>query len=95
VKRRSAYFLILAVALSIPFHISYLYYDFYGDLNFHYRKYYTNVDQEDLLTYLKNNPRAIYQPSVSVYTFFLPLETLPFHALPDLVADPKEPVLRC
>ena len=95
-KRHGAYFLILAIALSVPFHIAYLYFDYYGDLNFHYRKYYTAIDEENLLTYLRDNPRALYHPPVSFQEILLPfLEAAPLDSHSVFVPDSKEPVLRC
>jgi hypothetical protein len=86
----------VGLALSIPFHIAYLYYDFYADLNFHYRKYYSPVDEENLLTYLKDNPRALYQPPVSTQNPLIPLlEPTSFQPHSILVSDSKNPILRC
>ncbi len=96
VKRRCAYIFLLIIAFSIPFHVAYLYFDYYSDLNFHYRKYYSTADEENLLTYLKNNPRALYQPPVSIHDLFVPLlqpTTFHFDFIP--VWDEKDPVLRC
>ncbi len=95
-KRRGIYLLLLALAFSIPFHIAYLYYDFYGDLNFHYRKYYSAVDNENLLTYLKDNPRALYQPPASAQNPFVPLlDYAPFASHSILLPESKDLVLRC
>ncbi len=95
-KRRSGYLLLLLLALSIPFHIAYLYYDFYGDLSFHYRKYYSAADEENLLTYLRDNPRALYHPPASAQNLFVPLlGSGSFDPPSVLLPDSKTSVLRC
>ncbi len=95
-KRRGIYLLLLALAFSIPFHVAYLYYNFYGDVSFHYRKYYSAVDDENLLTYLKDNPRALYHLSASAQNPFVPLlEPASFTPHSILLPESKDPVLRC
>ncbi len=95
-KRRGVYILLLSLAISIPFYVAYSYYDYYGELSFHYRKYFTTADEDDLLTYLKNNPRVLYQPTVSIQQNLIPLlEPAFFQSDSILLPDFTPPVLRC
>ncbi len=95
-KRRAAYFLLLTLAISIPCYVAYSYYDYYGELSFHYRKYFTAADEDNLLTYLKNNPRVFFQPTMSVQQDLIPLLEPAFLQLDSiLLPDFTHPVLRC
>jgi len=59
---------LLAIALVLPLGVAFLYYDFYDDHDLVCLKQISMADNEDLLSYLRNNPRvcvAAYEPPQS------------------------------
>lgn len=62
---------LLAIALALPLAVPFLYYDYYDDNDLVCRKQISMIDNGDLLSFLRKNPRvfiAAFEPSPSAGT---------------------------
>ncbi len=87
---------LLAIALALPLSVAFLYYDFYDDNDLVCRKQISVADNEDLLSFLRKNPRvfvAADEPfQFAVINLF---ETKSFHSINPSSATQTSSVLRC
>jgi len=93
--RRYCLFLLL-MSFLIPLNVSYLYFDYYSEIELQCRKSFSAEEEESLLVLFKKNPRNIYVPVASVQNPLLSLFTISF--LPPcgiVLPSPKNLVLRC
>ena len=95
-RRRGLCLFILALSIFISLNVAYLYHVYYEEVDLLVRKHFSEVDEENLLTFIQKNPRVFHVAELS----FLPImSSLPevFFFEPDslLLPDSKTPVLRC
>lgn len=93
--RRFCFFL-LALSILISSNVAYLYHAYYEEVDLLVRKHFSQADEENLLTFIKKNPRVHYSPGLSIqhHVFFLP-QVLFFQPDSPLLEDFQTLVLRC
>ncbi len=90
----SLFLAILAIFTSL--NVAYLYQSFYEEADLMVRKHYSQADEENLLTFIKKNPRILYSPEIAVFQFVTSLpEVFLFQPCSSDVPDSLPPVLRC
>ena len=95
-RYRSFRFFLLALSILISLNLAYLYHAYYEDIDLVVRKHFSDADEENLLTFIKKNPRVLYAPGLSVQYHLISLpEVLFFQPYYPLFQDSKTPVLRC
>ncbi len=87
---------LLAIALALPLGVAFLYYDFYDDNDLVCRKQISMADNEDLLSFLRKNPRIFVVAddpfqSVGINLF----DTKSFLSVISASAAQTSSVLRC
>ncbi|HQL90119.1 MAG TPA: hypothetical protein PLQ15_05915 [Syntrophales bacterium] len=93
--RRHPYFL-LAIAMTLPLGIAFLYYDFYDDGDLVCHKQISMADNGDLLSFLRKNPRVFVAADELLQLSGIRLsETKPFHPIHPVSAIETISVLRC
>jgi hypothetical protein len=89
-------FFLLIISLLIPCNTAYLYQAYYEDLDLLARKHFCNEDEENLLAFIKRDPRVLVSPGPSlahpVISFLQGFFFQPHSALPQ---DSNNSVLRC
>jgi len=95
-RHRGFSFFLLAMSILISLNVAYLYHAYYEEIDLLVRKHFSDADEENLLTFIKKNPRVFYSAELSVHH---PMISLPevFFFLPysPLLQDSKTSVLRC
>jgi hypothetical protein len=87
---------LLAIALALPLGVAFLYYDFYDDNDLVYRTQFSVADNEDLLSFLRKNPRvlsAAHEPFQSAVVSLF--GTKAFHSVIPASIVQTSSVLRC
>ncbi len=94
--RRFGFFL-LALSILISLNVAYLYNLYYDEVDLLVRKHFSDADEENLLTFIKNNPRALDFPALSVQHHLISfLEAFFFQRnSPPHLQDSKVSILRC
>jgi len=93
--RRYCLFL-LVISFLIPLNVAYLYYDYYSEVEFQFRKSFSTEEEESLLILFKKNPRIIPAVAASLQNYVLSLFDISF--LPPcgiILSHPNNLVLRC
>jgi hypothetical protein len=93
--RRFGLFLLL-ISFLIPLNVAYLYFDYYSEVEFQFRKNFSAEKEESLLILFKKNPRIVYAPAASVQNYRPSLLEVSF--LPPCGIIPTQPndvILRC
>ncbi len=95
-RHRGLCFALLVLSCFIALNVAYLYHAYYEEIDLLVRKHFSDGDEENLLTFIKKNPRVFHSPGLSFQHqmisflevfFFLPTSLLP--------QDLKTAVLRC
>jgi hypothetical protein len=95
-RYRGISFFLAALAIFTSLNIAYLYHSFYEDADLLVRKHYSQADEENLLTFIKKNPRIPYSPGIAVHHFVFSLPEVVFLPSYSYVgSDSLPPVLRC
>jgi hypothetical protein len=95
-RYRGFRFFLLALAILISLNVAYLYHAYYEDVDLLVRKHFSAADEENLLTFIKKNPRVLESPGLSIQHHVISLpEVFSFQPYSLLVQDLKTPVLRC
>jgi hypothetical protein len=84
------------ISFFIPLNVAYLYYDYYSEVEFQFRKNFSAEKEESLLILFKKNPRIVYAPAASVQNYLPSLLEVSF--LPPCGIIPTQPndvILRC
>lgn len=87
---------LLAIALTLPLGVAFLYYDFYDGNDLVCHKQISISDNEDLLSFLRKNPRVFASADQPLHPAVMnPLQTSPTRS--DRPASPVQTgfVLRC
>ena len=94
--RRHPLFL-LTIALALPLGVAFLNYDFYGDNDPFRLNQISMADDEDLLSFLRKNPRIFVAAHETVQSACINLfETQSFsYIINPVTTNQKSPVLRC
>jgi len=95
-RHRALCFALLILSFFIALNVAYLYHAYYEEIDLLVRKHFSDGDEENLLTFIKKNPRVFYSPELSFQHDMISLLEV-FFFLPNspLLQDPKTPVLRC
>jgi len=95
-RYRGLGFFLLALSILISLNVAYLYHTYYEEIDLLVRKHFSDGDEENLLTFINEDPRVLYSAgqlpqhqmvSLLEVFFFQPYYTLP--------QDSKTSVLRC
>ncbi len=87
---------LLAIALALPLGMAFLAYDFYDDNDLTCHTQISMADDEDLLSFLRHNPRAIVAADDSLQSFSInPVETKSFDSVDSVSTLQTCSVLRC
>jgi hypothetical protein len=93
--RRFGLFLLL-ISFLIPLNVAYLYYDYYSEVEFQFRKSFSAEEEESLLILFKKNPRIIPAVAASSQTHGLSLFDISFLSSCGMIlSHPNHLVLRC
>lgn len=87
---------LLAIALTLPLGVAFLYYDYYDDNDLVSYKQISMGDNEDLLGFLRKNARGLVaaeQPLLSAENQLF--ETAPFYCVHPVSTTRTSSVLRC
>jgi hypothetical protein len=95
-RHRGLCFFLLVLSIFISLNVAYLYHAYYGEIDLRVRKHFSDVDEENLLTFIQKNPRVFYSAELSILPLIISLPEV-FFFQPDslLLPDSKTPVLRC
>ena len=95
-RHRGLCFFLLALSIFISLNVAYLYHAYYEEIDLRVRKHFSDVDEENLLTFIQKNPRVFYSAELSILPLIISLPEV-FFFQPDslLLPDSKTPVLRC
>lgn len=95
-RYRAISFFLAVLAIFTSLNVAYLYHSFYEEADLLVRKHYSQADEENLLTFIKKNPRIPYSPGIAVTHFVVSLPEVPlFRIYSYLGPDPLPAVLRC
>lgn len=93
--RRHPLFLI-AIAVALPLGAAILYFDFYADSDLVCLQQLSTADNEDLLHFLRKNPRALVAADASLQSAGSRIsETTSFQSVPPASTSQMRSVLRC
>jgi hypothetical protein len=89
-------FFLLALSILISLNVAYLYHAYYEEVDLLVRKHFSDADEENLLTFIKKNPRVLHSPGLPIHHHVISLpEVLFFQPDSPLLQDLKTLVLRC
>ncbi len=96
-KRLRRYPLFLAaIAVALPLGVAILYFDFYDDSDLVCLHQLSTADNEDLLHFLRKNPRVLSAADAILQSAGLTIsETISFHSFPSASTEQRLSVLRC
>ena len=95
-RYRGFRFFLLALSILISLNVAYLYHAYYEEVDLLVRKHFSDADEENLLTFIKKNPRVFCSTGLSVQLYMIsPLEVFFFQPNSPLLPESKTPVLRC
>ena len=95
-RYRGFRFFLLALSILISLNVAYLYHAYYEEIDLLVRKHFSEADEENILTFIKKNPRVLDSPGLSIQHQVISLpEVLFFQPYSPLLQDSKTPVLRC
>jgi hypothetical protein len=96
-RRRILGFFLLVLSIFISLNIAYLYNIYYDEVDLLARKHISDADEENFLTFIKDNPRVFDSPGLSVqhHIILSSGEVFFFHPYSFHPQDSKAPVLRC
>ena len=95
-RRRGFGFFLLALSLLIALNVAYLYHDYYEEVDLLVRKHFSESDEENLLTFIKKNPRVFDFPGLSTqHNIISALEVFFFQPYSPILQDSSTPILRC
>jgi hypothetical protein len=87
---------LLAIALVLPLGVAFLYYDFYDDNDLVCLKQISMADNEDLLSFLRKNPKVLVAADGPFQSAGMNLfETTSFHPVHPASTTQMSSVLRC
>ncbi len=93
--RRHPLFL-LAIAVALPLGVAILFFDFYDESDLVCIQQLSTADNEDLLNFLRKNPRALVAVDAIVQSAGSNIsETASFHPFPPASTVQRRSVLRC
>ncbi len=95
-RRRLAFFL-LVLSIFISLNIAFLYHTYYDEVDLLARKHISDADEENFLTFIKDNPRVFDSPGLSVqhHIILSSGEVFFFHPYSIHPQDSKALILRC
>ena len=95
-RHRGLGIFLLALSIFISLNVAYLYHAYYEEIDLVVRKHFSDDAAENLLTFIKENPRVLYSPGQSIqHQMVSLLEVFFFQPYFTLPQDSKTPVLRC
>ena len=96
-RRRILGFFLLILSIFISLNIAFLYHSYYDEVDLLARKHISDADEENFLTFIKDNPRVFDSPGLSVqhHIILSSGEVLFFHPYTFHPQDSKASVLRC
>src|SRR5512137_1937283 len=87
---------LLAIALTLPLGVAFLYYDFYDDNDLVCRKQISMPDNGDLLSFLRKNPNVFVAADAPFQHASMNLfDTKSFHSINPVSTIQTSSVLRC
>jgi len=96
-RRRILGFFLLILSIFISLNIAFLYQTYYDDVDLLARKHISDANEENFLTFIKDNPRVFDSPGLSVqhHIILSSGEVFFFHPYSFHPQDSQAPVLRC